>query len=173
MHLAWIIAIATVTAPQSPARPSALACEVATPSGRPLTFTPRVGLTPQRVTAHGNLQLTGCVSPDGSATYLRSGWVTVKATAQASCTSARHVRGNAVITWFGATGRPVGTSELRIRANQLATQSPADSLLTGTVTAGPLSDERVRGGITPATALLGCATQGMSALPGDGRITFG
>ncbi|GAA2834482.1 hypothetical protein GCM10020220_042560 [Nonomuraea rubra] len=52
-------------------------------------------------------------------------------------------------------------------------QRPADTLLTGSVSAGWLAKERVRGGISPATALLGCATQGMATLPGSGRIVFG
>ncbi|MFC7593372.1 hypothetical protein ACFQYP_63970 [Nonomuraea antimicrobica] len=78
-----------------------------------------------------------------------------------------------MITWFDATARPVGTSRLRVRADRLVAQHPADTLLTGTVSAGWLVGERVRGGITPATAILGCATRGMAALPGTGRITFG
>ncbi|MEV0387833.1 hypothetical protein [Nonomuraea sp. NPDC050643] len=159
----------------SPAAPqaTALACAVSTPSGRPLVFSPRVGLTPRRVTARGHLELTGCTSPDGSATFLRSGWASVRADAQASCASARQVRGRAVITWFGVTGRPLGTSTLRIRADRLVAQQPADTLLTGDVSAGRLLGKHVRGGITPPAAILGCATQGMAALPGHGRITFG
>ncbi|GAA3551602.1 hypothetical protein GCM10022419_034880 [Nonomuraea rosea] len=175
MYMAWIVAAVVAAGPPVHAAPlpAALTCAVATPSGRPLTFAPEVALMPRNVTVRGNLQLTGCASPDGSATPLRSGWVSVKATAQVSCASARQVRGSAVITWFGADGRPLGTSKLRIRADRLATQRPADALLTGHVTAGPLTNERVRGGISPATALLGCATRGMSTLPGSGRITFG
>ncbi|GAA4912139.1 hypothetical protein GCM10023334_011480 [Nonomuraea thailandensis] len=136
-------------------------------------FEPEVGLTPRHVQARGHLELTGCTSPDGTATYLRSGWGSVRATAQASCTSARQVRGSAVITWFGVNGRPVGTSRLRVRADRLVAQRPADTLLTGTVAAGRLAKERVSGGISPATALLGCATRGMATLPGSGRIVFG
>ncbi|WP_344488912.1 hypothetical protein [Nonomuraea monospora] len=151
----------------------ALSCAVATPADRPLVFEPKVGLAPRRIEARGHLELTGCTSPDGTATLLRSGWGTVKASAQASCTSARQVRGSAVITWFGVNGRPVGTSRLRVKADRLVAQHPADTLLTGTVAAGWLAKERVRGGITPATALLGCATRGMAALPGSGRIVFG
>lgn len=175
MNVAWIIAVAAVAGPLSPApaQTTALTCAVSTPSSRPLTFTPKVGLTPRHVAARGNLQLTGCTSPDGSAAFLRSGWASVKATAQTSCTSARQVRGSAVITWFGVTGRPVGTSRLRVRADRLVAHHPADTLLTGVVAAGWLVGERVRGGITPTTAILGCATQGMGVLVGDGRITFG
>ncbi|MET7337233.1 hypothetical protein [Nonomuraea sp. NPDC005650] len=171
MYLDWIIAIATA-APEGLPDP-ALTCAVATPSERRLAFTPQVGLTPRRVAARGNLQLTGCASPDGSAAALRSGWVAVKASAEASCTSARQVRGGAVITWFGSDGRPVSTSRLRIKADRLATQHPADALLTGTITAGALKGERVRGGLSPTTAILGCAARGMSTLPGSGRIIFG
>ncbi|MBF8185933.1 hypothetical protein ITP53_09275 [Nonomuraea sp. K274] len=172
MYVAWIVAAVVATAPlaPAPARHSSLTCAVTTPAGRPLTFTPRIGLTVRHVTARGNLQLTGCT---GAATQLSSGWVSVRATAQASCTSARHVRGRAMITWFGATGRPLGTSRLRIRADRLIAQHPADTLLTGTIARGALSGVPVRGSITPPTALLGCATQGMGTLPGDGHITFG
>ncbi|WP_157549102.1 hypothetical protein [Nonomuraea candida] len=157
----------------APAGKSALTCAAATPSGRPLTFTPRIGLTPRRVGARGHLELTGCTSPDGTAAFLRSGWASVKATAQASCTSARQVRGSAVITWFGVTGRPVGTSKLRVRADRLVAGEPADTLLNGTVAAGWLAGERVVGGITPPATLLGCATRGLATLPGRGHITFG
>lgn len=207
MNVVWIIAVAAVAGPLSPAsaqttalspaqaaalgpaqgsalgpaqaaalgpaRTAALTCAVTTPSSRPLTFAPNVGLTPRSVAARGNLQLTGCTSPDGSAAFLRSGWASVKATAQASCTSARHVRGSAVITWFGVTGRPVGTSKLRIRADRLVAHHPADTLLTGSVAAGWLVGERVSGGITPTSAILGCATRGMGTLVGDGHIAFG
>ncbi|MGW3348125.1 hypothetical protein ACWDA3_32955 [Nonomuraea rubra] len=176
MNVAWIIALTatagSLSAGGAPA-PAALSCAVATPAARPLVFEPEVGLTPRPVQARGHLELTGCTSPDGTATFLRSGWGSVRATARASCTSARQVRGSAVITWFGANGRPVGTSRLRVRADRLVAQRPADTLLTGTVSAGWLAKERVRGGISPATALLGCATQGMATLPGSGRIVFG
>lgn len=192
MKLAWIIvAVMAAATPQAWAAPrttvpsvvladdagaapdSALSCVAAAPQGRPLTFAPAIGLTPRRLSARGNLLLTGCASPDGSAAYLRSGWVTLKGTAQASCASAQRVRGTARITWFGHDGRPVGTSEVRTRADRLATQSPADSLLSGTVISGPLYRERVRGSITPPMAILGCATAGMKDLAAAGRVTFG
>ncbi|MGW4800117.1 hypothetical protein ACWEPC_47640 [Nonomuraea sp. NPDC004297] len=191
MKVAWIVALAATAGVLGPwaadgdgragrAKPrprsapaAALSCAVATPAGRPLEFTPKVGLTPRRVEARGLLELTGCASPDGTAPLLRSGWGTVKATVEASCTSARHVRGSAVITWFGASGRPVGTSRLRVRADRLVAQRPVDSLLTGTVAAGWLAKSRVRGDITPAAAILGCAANGMSSIPGRGRIEFG
>ncbi|MGR6915275.1 hypothetical protein ACU635_13605 [[Actinomadura] parvosata] len=180
MNVAWVMALVAATGAPGPgafwpgaAQAVALSCAAATPAGRPLVFEPKVGLTPRRVEARGHLELTGCTSPDGSATALRSGWASVKATAQASCTSARQVRGSAVITWFGTNGRPVGTSRLRVRADRLVAERPADTLLTGSVTAGRMAGERVKGGISPATALLDCATQGMAALPGSGRITFG
>ncbi|MEO3873940.1 hypothetical protein ABGB18_34445 [Nonomuraea sp. B12E4] len=173
MHMAWIIAVTAAAVPQSPAEPATLTCHVATPAGSPLAFSPSVGLTPRRVTASGHLEFTGCVSPDGTAAALSSGWVAVKATLQTSCTSTRRVRGSAVITWFGLDSRPVGTSKLRVGADRPAIQRPADTLLIGSVTAGPLTGERARGGVTPATALLGCATQGMAGLAGSGRVTFG
>jgi hypothetical protein len=180
MNVAWIIALTATAGYLSSgagtggaAAPVALSCAVATPAAQPLVFEPKVGLTPRRVQARGHLELTGCTSPDGTATYLRSGWASVRATAQVSCTSARQVRGSAVITWFGENGRPVGTSRLRVRADRLVAQRPADTLLTGTVTAGWLAKEPVRGGISPATAILGCATRGMATLPGSGRIVFG
>ncbi|NUR84507.1 MAG: hypothetical protein HOY71_10520 [Nonomuraea sp.] len=182
MKLAWMIAAMAAAAPQVwaavPPGPhtvpgSALSCVAVSPTGRPLTFTPGIGLTPRRLSARGNLLLTGCASADGTGAFLRSGWVTLKGTAQASCTSAQRVRGTARVTWFGADGRPVGTSEVRTKADRLATRSPADSLLSGTVVSGPLARERVSGSITPAMALLGCATRGMKSLAAAGRVTFG
>ncbi|NRQ36784.1 hypothetical protein HII36_33845 [Nonomuraea sp. NN258] len=178
MKTASISAIAGVMAATgalgtlAPAQTPALTCTVATPPTRTLTFAPRLGLTPRKIDSRGNLQLTGCTSPDGSASYLRSGWMAVRATSDSSCASARHVRGRAVVTWFDATSRPVGRSVLRIRGDRLATQSPADALLDGTITAGPLSGRRARGGITPVMGILRCATQGMSTLSGTGTITF-
>ncbi|MGI5287638.1 hypothetical protein ACQEVF_30465 [Nonomuraea polychroma] len=192
MNLAWIIAVAAAAGPLSadaahslsppwaggPRSPgaassAALVCAVATPPGRPLAFDPWVGLTPRRVAVRGHLQLTGCTSPDGSAPGLRSGWVALRATAELSCTSAHRVRGRAVITWFGWDGRPVGTSTLRSQGDHLATQRPADTLLAGAVTSGPLKGEQTRGDITPGTGLLSCATKGMQRLPGAGYLTFG
>ncbi|MET8865018.1 hypothetical protein ABZW11_18935 [Nonomuraea sp. NPDC004580] len=158
--------------PGERARSGALTCAVSTPSGRPLTFVPRVGLTTRRISARGYLEFTGCTSPDGSATFLRSGWVNVKATAQASCATAHRVRGTARITWFGATGRPAGTSKLGIKADRLVARHPADTLLTGTVRTGWLAGRRARGGIAPPTAILGCAASGLHAYPGHGTITF-
>ncbi|MFG1700553.1 hypothetical protein [Nonomuraea sp. NPDC049309] len=151
----------------------ALTCAVSTPSEHPLTFTPTVGLTTRRISARGYLELTGCTSPDHSAPFLRSAWVNVKATAQASCATARRVRGTAVITWFGATGRPAGASKLAIKADRLVARHPADTLLTGTVRTGWLAGKRVAGGIAPPTAILGCAASGLHAYPGHGTITFG
>ncbi|MEV4391307.1 hypothetical protein [Nonomuraea sp. NPDC049607] len=181
MKLAWIIAAAAAATPYASAASPlwaapdqhALTCAVSSPDGRPLTFSPRVGLTARPVSVRGNLQLTGCLSGDGTAPYLRSGWVTLKSVGQASCASARHVHGAVRITWFGLDGRPVGTSQVRARADRLATQSPADSFLTGTVASGPLSGEHVRGSITPAMGILACATGGLSTLPAAGRLTFG
>ncbi|MCK2212497.1 hypothetical protein MF672_001585 [Actinomadura sp. ATCC 31491] len=180
MDLAWIIAVAAAAGgPLTPgavpvlAPPAALTCAVATPPGRPLTFAPRVGLTPRPVTVRGNLQLTGCVSPDGSAGALRSGWVSLRATADISCTSARHVRGRAVVVWFGWDGRPLGSSRIRGSEGSLATHRPADTLLGGTVTYGPLKGRPTAGGLMPDAGLIGCATQGLERLSGTGRMTFG
>ncbi|HEX4813626.1 MAG TPA: hypothetical protein VFV66_12835, partial [Nonomuraea sp.] len=168
MRLAWIVALTTATTPLTPAPapavalpgavPPTLTCSVTMPFGRPLTFSPGIGLTPRRVTVRGHLQFTQCTSPDGRAAGLSSAWVSLKATATASCTSARRVRGAAVLTWFGPDGRPVGTSGLRVRADRLATQSPANTVLTGTVRSGPLQGRRARGGITPPAGLLTCVT---------------
>ncbi|MGP3960078.1 hypothetical protein ACTWPT_29135 [Nonomuraea sp. 3N208] len=192
MKMTWIIAVAAAAGPltadaaqalsppvaggpRGPAAtpPAALICAVGTPPGRPLVFDPWVGLAPRRAAVRGHLQLTGCTSPDGTATGLRSGWVALRATGVLSCTSARGVRGHAVVTWFGGDGRPVGTSKFRSRGDFLATQRPADTLLTGAITSGPLGGEQARGGITPDTGLLSCATQGLERLAGAGHMTFG
>ncbi|MEU4514700.1 hypothetical protein AB0G05_34820 [Nonomuraea wenchangensis] len=173
MELAWIIVVAVATGAAPAAPPAALTCAVATPPARPLTFTPRVGLTPRPVTVRGNLQLTGCVSPDGSASTLRSGWVSLRVTADASCTSTARVRGRANVVWFGGDGRPLGTSTITGGPGSLATHRPADSLLSGTVTYGPLKGRRASGGLTPGAGLLSCATGGLSRLAGTGTMRFG
>ncbi|MER7361141.1 hypothetical protein [Nonomuraea wenchangensis] len=173
MDLGWIIAMAVAARTTHAAPPAALTCAVATPPGRSLSFAPTVGLTPRRVTVRGNLQLTGCVSPDGSASALRSGWVSLRVTADTSCTSAARVRGRASVIWFGWDGRPVGTSTISGGAGSLATHRPADSLLTGTVTYGPLKGRRASGGLTPDAGLVSCATEGLSRLTGTGTMTFG
>ncbi|QYC44350.1 hypothetical protein Nocox_33915 [Nonomuraea coxensis DSM 45129] len=173
MDLGWIIVMAVAAGAPPAAPPAALTCAVATPPGRPLAFTPPAGLTPRAVTVRGNLQLTGCVSPDGSASALRSGWVSLRATADASCTSAGRVRARASVIWFGWDGRPVGTSTISGGGGSLATHRPADSLLTGTVTYGPLKGRRASGGLTPGAGLVSCATQGLSRLSGTGTMTFG
>lgn len=156
-----------------PVPPAALTCEVTTPSTRPLRFRPQVKLASAEVSVRGNLELTRCVSPDRSARTLRSGWAAMRATATASCTGARQVRGSALITWFDVTGRPAGTSRLRISADRLVARHPADALLDGTVAEGLLAGERVRGDLDMSAAFLDCATRGVPAWPGKGRVTFG
>ncbi|MGW0805638.1 hypothetical protein [Nonomuraea sp. NPDC002799] len=195
MDLPWIVTVMAAAGAVAPAPPpvslpagvlaampflaparvtvAALTCAADTPPGRPLSFFPRVALAPGRVTARGYLRLTHCVSPDGSATALRSGWLSLKAVSTTSCTSVRDVRGRAVVTWFGADGRPIGTSKLRVKADHFATHRPADTLLTGAVATGPLADQPFHGDITPSGTLLGCLTRGMSTLDGAGRMTFG
>ncbi|SDJ58321.1 hypothetical protein SAMN05421874_102305 [Nonomuraea maritima] len=192
MCVAWLLATLTAAAPLGPVAPVgppvagglfgpvlpaepavALACEVTTPSTRPLRFRPQVKLASARVSVRGNLELTRCVSPDRSARTLRSGWATMRATAVASCTGARQVRGSALITWFDVTGRPAGTSRLHLGADRPVARHPADALLDGTVTEGFLAGERVRGDLVTTSTLLDCATRGVPAWPGKGRVTFG
>ncbi|PZG16795.1 hypothetical protein [Nonomuraea aridisoli] len=149
-----------------------LVCDVATPLVRPLGFTPPVRLVPGRVAVRGNFELTGCASAGRSAASLRSGWAVLKATAQASCTSVRQVRGSVLVTWFDVTGRPAGTSKVRLRADRLVARHPAEALLDGAVTAGRLTGARVHGVLAAPATLLGCATAGTTTLSGAGRITF-
>ncbi|MFI7610099.1 hypothetical protein ACIBP6_02540 [Nonomuraea terrae] len=83
------------------------------------------------------------------------------------------MRGSVLVTWFDVTGRPAGTSQVRLRADRLVARHPADALLDGAVTAGRLSGARVRGVLAAPATLLGCATHGTAALHGTGRVTFG
>ncbi|MGN9781029.1 hypothetical protein ACTMTF_06355 [Nonomuraea sp. ZG12] len=155
-----------------PAAPRAvtLACDVGTPPGSPPTFVPALTLMPGQVTVRGALWLSGC---HGSRPRLRSAWVTLRATGQASCAGARGLRGVATITWYNAAGRPIGSSKLRTRGGDLADRSAGGGLLTGTVTSGPLAGRRARGGITSADSVLACAMRGTGAVSGAGRVTFG
>ncbi|MFB4291409.1 hypothetical protein ACBI99_27430 [Nonomuraea sp. ATR24] len=148
-------------------RAAVLACAVGTPPGSPIVFTPPVGLVPGRVAARGALWLSGCRGKPGR---LRSGWASLRAEGEASCAAVRGMRGHATITWYDATGRPVGSSRLRIRNDELGA---AGALLTGRVTGGPLDGRRARGGIAPEGGVLGCAVGGLGAMPGTGRIEFG
>jgi hypothetical protein len=154
----------TAAAPQ--ARAVTLSCAVGTPPGSPVTFTPPVTLVPARVTARGALWLSGC---RGRPSRLRSGWVRLRATGQVSCAAARDVRGSAAITWYDASGRPVGSSRLRVGGGDLG---PGGALLTGRVTGGPLDGRRSRGGVTAEAGVLGCAMTGIADMPGTGRISF-
>jgi hypothetical protein len=155
-----------------PAAPRAvtLACDVGTPPGSPPTFVPALTLMPGQVTVRGALWLSGC---HGSRPRLRSAWITLRATGQASCAGARGLRGVATITWYNAAGRPIGSSKLRTRGGDLADRSAGGGLLTGTVTSGPLAGRRSRGGITSADSVLACAMRGTGAVSGAGRVTFG
>ncbi|WP_049571385.1 hypothetical protein [Nonomuraea sp. SBT364] len=148
-------------------RAGVLTCAVGTPPGSPIVFTPPVGLVPGKVAARGALWLSGC---RGTPARLRSGWASLRAAGQASCAAVRGMRGRATVTWYDATGRPVGSSRLRIGNDELGT---AGALLTGTVTGGLLDGRRSRGGIAPEGGVLGCAMGGLGAMPGTGRIEFG
>lgn len=159
-------------APLLPAAPGtvALACDVGTPPGSPPTFVPALTLMPGRVTVRGALWLSGC---HGSRPRLRSAWIILRATGQASCAGTRGLRGVATITWYDAAGRPIGSSKLRTGGGDLADRSAGGGLLAGTVTSGPLADKRSRGGITSSDNVLTCAMRGTGAISGAGRVTFG
>ncbi|WP_336206689.1 hypothetical protein [Nonomuraea sp. LPB2021202275-12-8] len=167
---AGVVAALSLTIGPAQARPATLTCDVGTPPGGPPTFAPRLGLMPGKVTVRGALWLSGC---HGSRPRLRSAWVTLRGAGHASCAGARDLRGTATITWYNTIGRPVGSSTLRTRGNDLAVRGPGGGLLTGTVTSGPLAGERSRGGITPTDTVLTCAMRGTGAISGGGRVDFG
>jgi hypothetical protein len=125
---------------------------------------------PGRITVRGALWLSGC---HGSRPRLRSAWITLRATGQASCAGTRGLRGVATITWYDAAGRPIGSSKLRTGGGDLADRSAGGGLLAGTVTSGPLAGKRSRGGITSSDNVLTCAMRGTGAISGAGRVTFG
>ncbi|GAA3148129.1 hypothetical protein GCM10010466_43890 [Planomonospora alba] len=168
-------AVPSAVPPTVPAAPSAvpvrLACTVATEQGRPVTFTPAVGLLPADVTAKGTLRLSSCTSPDGSQPRLRSGRLTVRGTGRASCTGVTGLRSRGTITWYDSQGRAAGTSRLRTESSELSGTNPADALLVGKVVSGPLKGRRVEGRATPTTGLTSCTVSGVSAVEGSGRLT--
>ncbi|MFC4056876.1 hypothetical protein ACFOWE_01125 [Planomonospora corallina] len=162
---------APASAAPAPAAPAKLVCNVATEPGRPVTFTPAIGLLPANVTAKGTLRLSSCTSPDGSHPRIRSGRLAVRGTGQASCTGVSGLRSRAAITWYDTQGRAAGTSRIRSESRELSGTNPADALLVGRVSSGPLKGRRVEGRATPTTSLTSCTVSGISAIEGSGRLT--
>ncbi|GAA2819709.1 hypothetical protein [Nonomuraea rubra] len=168
------VAAALTTAPAAAAtvQQTLLTCQVSTTSERPITFEPPVGLLPRNVTAKASIVLTGCTSSAPSAAGLRSGIMTVHSTGRASCAGVRDVRGKGTITWYGADGRQTGVSTVRPSVEKVAGYNPGDMLLGGRVTKGTLAGSNLVGTATPTSGVNSCATKGLGAVHGTGRITF-
>ncbi|MEV0830474.1 hypothetical protein [Nonomuraea rubra] len=168
------VAAALTTAPAAAAtvQQTLLTCQVSTTSERPITFEPPVGLLPRNVTARASIVLTGCASSAPSAANLRSGIMTVHSTGHASCAGVRDVRGKGTITWYGADGRQTGVSTVRPSVEKVAGYNPGDMLLGGRVTKGSLAGSNLVGTATPTSGVNSCATKGLGAVHGTGRITF-
>ncbi|GAA2212052.1 hypothetical protein GCM10009850_075140 [Nonomuraea monospora] len=169
---------AVLAAAPAPATASAtvqqtlLTCQVATTSERPITFSPPVKLLPRTVTAQAGIVLTGCTSTSPSAAHLRSGIMNVHSTGRASCAGVRDVRGKGTITWYGADGRQTGVSTVRPSVQKVAGYNPGDMLLGGRVTKGALAGSNLAGTATPTSDVRACATKGLNAVHGTGKITF-
>ena len=159
-------------APMAAPRAAALACRAATPTGRPVTFSPKLTLRPRHVNITGTLKLTACTSPDGSHQRLRSATLTMKGSGQASCSGASNITGTATITWHDAAGRPAGTSAIASTRRSISGYNPGDALLGGTVTRGVLTGRRVIGSATPTSDVTSCATGGLATLHAAGTIRF-
>ncbi|MCP2337420.1 hypothetical protein [Actinomadura rupiterrae] len=165
-------ATASTTSRVSSASAAALVCDAATPPGRPVTFTPAVGLLPHRTTVTGIADLTNCSSPNGSRRAVHHGRLTARGTAFASCTAARVESGHGTIAWYDAKGRRLGTTTLRPVGSQVVSSNPGDAMLTGVATSGLLSGSRVQGAATPTSDTGSCAITGMRAVHGKGKVTF-
>ncbi|MDJ1137036.1 hypothetical protein [Streptomyces iconiensis] len=151
-----------------------LKCSARTVPGRPLTFRPRLTSTPRTVHAAGTVLLTKCTSPDGSQRHIKSGRLTFRGSAKASCTRASHVRGKGTITWYaspGARGKRLGTSTLTPRS-RATTYTPGSTLLNGTVSSGRLAHQRATGAVHPTSNVRQCGTRGLRTLEGRGYVTF-
>jgi hypothetical protein len=159
------------TTAQAPAPAAKLVCAAATEPGRPVTFTPAVGLLPAPVDTKGTLRLSSCTSPDGSQSRLRSGRLTMKGSGRASCTGVSGLRSQGTITWYDSRGRTAGTSKIRSASRELSGTNPADALLAGKVVSGPMKGRHVTGSATPTTDLTSCTVSGVSAVEGSGRLT--
>ncbi|MFC4913013.1 hypothetical protein [Actinomadura gamaensis] len=151
---------------------AALVCDAATPPGRPVTFSPPVGLIPHRTTVVGVADFTNCFSPNGSRRAVNHGRLTARGTARASCTTARVEDGRGAITWYDAKGRRLGTTTVRPARDQIVGSNPGDAMLSGIATSGLLAGSRVRGTATPTSDVGPCAIIGLAAVHGRGKVTF-
>ncbi|RLU87480.1 hypothetical protein CTZ27_22900 [Streptomyces griseocarneus] len=173
--VAAVCALAATTTGSAPVRAAsgtALTCGARTDPGQPITLTPPLSMRRRAVTASGTFHLTDCSSPDRTQSRLRSGRFSFHGTGQADCTGIYGVRGSATITWYDRSGRRAGTSTLRPDNRPVNTYNPADALLTGTVVRGVLAGARVTGSAVPTSDVTQCATTGLRALNGWGKVTF-
>ncbi|MBG0824134.1 hypothetical protein HS048_25840 [Planomonospora sp. ID91781] len=168
---AQVSAAPALTDARISAAPAKLVCTAATEPGRPVTFTPAVGLLPAPVETKGTLRLSSCTSPDGSQSRLKSGRLAMKGSGRASCTGVSGLRSQGTITWYDSRGRAAGTSKIRSGSRELSGTNPADALLVGKVVSGPMKGRRVAGSATPTTDLTSCTVSGVSAVEGSGRLT--
>ncbi|MBM7171110.1 hypothetical protein JQK87_22450 [Streptomyces sp. G44] len=161
---------ATVAAPQA-----TLKCSLRTGPGQRITFSPAVTSTPRKISARGSANLDNCTSPNGRQPRIRSGLITVKGSAHASCSSVRSVKGEATVTWYSGpnrTGRLLGRSTLRPAQHGTRGYTPADSFLDGTVTSGRMAHRSYSGTAVPTNDVRRCHSSGVSHLKGRGTLTI-
>ncbi|WP_414170478.1 hypothetical protein ACMATS_36650 [Streptoverticillium reticulum] len=173
--LLTVTALATAPAPATAAPAemrTVLRCRIATSGERPITFSPELTTQPRLIHVTGTFRVTGCTSPDGSERRLHDGVATIRGSGLASCSGATRITGSGKVVWYDTAGRRAGLSTLRPTLNAVSSYNPADALLVGTVTRGPLTGTSVSGSATPTSDLSRCASSGLSTVRGKGTVRF-
>ncbi|MFI1258486.1 hypothetical protein ACH4U6_32545 [Streptomyces netropsis] len=186
---AAVVLLVTGTAPghaEAPARTSAqagpeavraggtLRCSLRTAPG--ITLSPAVSGTPRRVSARGTVHLSGCVSPDGKQSRIRSGRLALSGSGLANCSGATGVKGSGTITWYAGanrTGGVVGRSVVRPASGGRQGYTPLDSFLGGRVTSGLMAGRSFSGTAVPTNDVRTCLTRGLGRVEGRGRLGVG
>ncbi|UFQ19892.1 MULTISPECIES: hypothetical protein [Streptomyces] len=169
--------------PQTAGAPSAavaapratLKCTLRTGPGQRITFSPAVTSTPRKISARGSANLNNCTSPNGRQSGIRSGRITLKGSAHASCSRARSLKGTATATWYSGphrTGRVLGHSTFRPAPHGTRGYTAADSFLNGTVASGRMAHRSFSGTAVPTNNVRHCFSRGLGYIEGRGNLTI-
>ncbi|MGW0708277.1 hypothetical protein ACWD4G_20360 [Streptomyces sp. NPDC002643] len=149
-----------------------LTCHVATSAAHPITFAPPLGVRTRATRVSATFRVTGCVSPDRSASRLRSGTATMSGSGRASCSGGSGIGGSVTVRWYDASGRRAGTSVIVPNRRSVNGYNPADALLGGNVTRGPLTGAFMTGSATPTSDVTSCVSRGLRTVSGAGTVRF-
>lgn len=173
--LLTVTALATAPAPATAAPAdmrTVLRCRIATTREHPITFSPDLTTQPRHIRVAGTFRVTDCTSPDGSERRLHDGVATIQGSGLASCSGATRIAGSGKVVWYDAAGHRAGVSTLRPTLDTVSGYSPADALLVGRVTRGPLTGTSISGSATPTSDLSQCASSGLRTVRGKGTVRF-